>query len=101
MAEINRGGAIEIEINLSPMAKLVRAGAQQLFGEERWQSPLAHMLWVTPTYIAHIAAGRNKVPDELARQIAHALIAEAAARRKAANKVDKIAARILQKLDGE
>lgn len=76
------------------------AGAKLLYGETRWQSPLARLVGLSPALIQQIADGSRNLTDGVYRQIATAIIAEAARMRKNADKVDEIAHKILRELDG-
>jgi DNA-binding transcriptional regulator YdaS (Cro superfamily) len=85
----------------SPIAKLAFEGAMKLFGEDRWQSPFARLIGVTPGHAHNMWKGARAVTDDMARTIADALLAKAERQRKDADAATKIAMKILQKLDGE
>lgn len=79
-------------------ARIVAAG-KLLYGDTRWQSPMARLTGLSPALVQKIADGTRAVTDEVDRKVADALITEAGNRRKAAGKLEEIAGRILQGLE--
>jgi hypothetical protein len=85
--------------NINLRVGRIIAGGKLLFGETRWQSPLARLVGLSPALIQQIADGSRSLTDAVYRQVATAFIVEAARLRKNADKVDEIANKILRELD--
>jgi len=86
------------------MAKLTaRAARVVAVGEAaygtRWQSSLARAAGVPQSLLAMIAGGGRTVTDEAYRKVAEGLLREADRLRKAADKIDELAGKMLAELD--
>ncbi|MDO9439771.1 MAG: helix-turn-helix transcriptional regulator [Beijerinckiaceae bacterium] len=90
-----------MDIKQSPLAKLAFEGAERLFGQNRWQSQLAKLVGVTPGHVHNMTKGARDMTDEMARTIADALLKRAEQHRNDADAVEKIAQKIISKLEGE
>jgi hypothetical protein len=86
---------------LGTRAKRVVVAGQLLFGDTRWQSPLARLTGLSPALIQKIADGSRAVTDDVDRTIAASLLKEADRMRAGADKIDEIAGRILRSLESE
>lgn len=81
-------------------ADRIEAAGKALYGD-KWQSPLSRASGVPQSTIAMVSTGERAVSDDMYRKIAMAFIAEGGRLRKAADKIDDIAGRMLAELDGE
>lgn len=79
---------------------VVTAG-QLLYGQTRWQSPLARLCGLSPALLQKIADGSREVTDDVYKKVAQALLTEIESMRKATNRIGEIAASMLADLDGE
>ncbi|AUD00262.1 MULTISPECIES: hypothetical protein [Bradyrhizobium] len=79
----------------------VVAAGQLLFGETRWQSPLARLSGLSPALMQKIADGTREVTDDVYSKVAQALLGEIERMNKATNRVGEIAGAMLADLDGE
>ena len=79
--------------------RIIAAG-KLLYGDTRWQSPMARLTGLSPALIQKISDGSRAVTDDVDRKVAEALIAEAEKSRKSATQLDEIAGKILQALEG-
>lgn len=84
---------------ISPRAARIVAAGKLLYGDTRWQSPMARLTGLSPALIQKIADGSRVVTDDVDRKVAAALLAEAENGRKSAEKLNEIAGRILQSLE--
>lgn len=82
----------------SRAARIVSAG-KLLYGDARWQSPLARLTGLSPALLQKIADGSRAVTDDVDRKVAEALLKEADRMRAGADKVNEIAGKILQALE--
>lgn len=78
-------------------ARIVAAG-EAAYGA-RWQSSLARAACVPQSLLAMIAGGHRLVSDEAYRKVAEGLLRESDRLRKAADKIDEMAGRMLAELD--
>lgn len=83
---------------LTPIARLAFDGVRRLFGD-KWQTQLAEHLGITRGHAHNMGTGARALPDDTARKIADVLVVEAERRRKDADAAEKIAKKILGKLE--
>ncbi|MGM4916220.1 hypothetical protein [Tardiphaga sp. 813_E8_N1_3] len=83
----------------SPRAARVVAAGKLLYGDTRWQSPLARLTGLSPALLQKIGDGTRAITDDVDRKVAKALITEAGRMRLTADKVNEIAGRILQSME--
>jgi hypothetical protein len=84
---------------LSPRATRIVTAGKVLYGDTRWQSPLARLTDLSPALIQKIADGSRAVTDDVDRTVAAALLKEADRMRAGAGKINEIAGKILQALE--
>lgn len=83
---------------LTARASRVVAAGEAAYGA-RWQSSLARAAGMPQSLLAMIAGGGRTVTDEAYRRVAEGLLKESDRLRKAADKVDEMAGRMLAELD--
>jgi hypothetical protein len=83
------------ETKLSPRAGRIVAAGKLLYGDTRWQSPLARISRLSPALLQKIADGSRSVTDDVEDKVVDALGAEIKRIGKTAAKLADIKARIL------
>ncbi len=83
----------------APRAARIVAAGKFLYGEKRWQSPMARLTDLSPALIQKIADGSRAVTDDVDRTVAAALRKEADRMRAGADKINEMATKILQGLE--
>ncbi len=79
----------------------VVAAGKLLYGQTRWQSPLARLAGLSPALVQKISDGSREVTDDVYTKVAQALLGEIENMRKATDRIGEIAASMLADLDGE
>jgi hypothetical protein len=80
--------------------RIVAAG-KLLFGDTRWQSPMATLTELSPALLQKIADGTRDVTDDVYTKVARALIDETGRMRKSTDRIYEIAGAMLAELDDE
>ncbi|OSJ32538.1 hypothetical protein BSZ19_18470 [Bradyrhizobium japonicum] len=83
---------------LSHRAARVVAAGKLMYGDTRWQSPLARLTGLSPALLQKIADGTREVTDDVYFKIADALLTEAARMHKSVMKVEEMAGRMFAEL---
>jgi hypothetical protein len=84
---------------LSPRATRIVAAGKLLFGDKRWQSPLARLAGLSPALAQKIADGTRDVTDDVQRRVAEALMKESGRLTGAAWKIEEMAGKMLRELE--
>lgn len=86
---------------LSTRAARIVASGKLLYGDTRWQSPLARLTGLSPALLQKIASDTDTrgVTDEVYRRVADALLTEAGRMHKAAGKVEEMAGKMFAELE--
>lgn len=80
--------------------RIVTAG-KLLYGQTRWQSPLARLAGLSPALVQKISDGTREVTDDVYSKVAQALLGEIERMKKATDRIGEIAGAMLADLDGE
>jgi hypothetical protein len=83
------------EVKLSARAKRIVAVGKLVYGDTRWQSPLARAAGLSPALVQKIADGTRAVTDDVEDKVVEALLKEVARLERAALKVSELTGRIL------
>lgn len=86
------------EVKLSARARRIVDAVKMLYGDSRWQSPLARLTGLSAALVQKIGDGSREVTD-VYRKVAHALLREADRLRKAAGRIDEMAGRMFKELE--
>lgn len=84
---------------LSHRASRIVAAGKLLYGETRWQSPLARLTGLSPALLQKIADGSREVTDDVYLRISHSLLVEASRMHKSVVKVEEIAGKMFAELE--
>lgn len=86
---------------LSTRATRVVSAAKMLFGDTRWESPMARLTGLSPALLQKIASDTDprEVTDDVYRRVAEALLKEADRLRAIGVKLDKAALQKLRELE--
>jgi hypothetical protein len=89
--------------DVSKRAALIVKAGKLRFGDTRWQSPMARLTKLSPSFFQKMESDVDPrgVGDEKYRQIAMALLKEADRSRATAEKLDKLAGAMLRELEQE
>jgi len=74
----------------SSRARHIAGAGKMLFGDARWQSPLARLVGISPTLMQKIADGSRDVTDDVLEKVRAALALEAVRLRSVADKIEAI-----------
>lgn len=83
---------------LSHRATRIVAAGKLLYGDTRWQSPLARLVDVSPALLQKIADGSREVTDDVYLQVSHSLLNEASRMHKLVVRVEEMAGKMFAEL---
>jgi hypothetical protein len=83
------------KIKLAPRSARIVAAGRLLYGDTRWQSPLARLTGLSPALLQKIAAGERSVTDGVEDSVVDALSREIERLGKTAERLAEIQGRIL------